>query len=319
MSVTSVPKDLFAEPGLKQITVWARGVVMNKDARDIVVALAEAAAREGKYVQAWENYVDLPDRVYVPVRAYARISTDPIESKYIYENETPDIVVLVEETLVKGVPVLKGLRRGGVLVVNTSRSPEEILSFLGDTGNLETLVTVDASSLSTAVTTLSGAEGATDATGIGGGISAPLVGAVVKATGIVNLDNLAKVVKNPEAMRRGYELAKITKLEAKEAVEEVAVTAAERLKQLPFAGTVPSPVSENEGMVTGNWRMKRPVIDREMCTECYTCWIYCPDSCITRTDEGPVFNFKYCKGCGICVDVCPSGALTNVPELDFKD
>ncbi|AKX94385.1 hypothetical protein MOTHE_c15920 [Moorella thermoacetica] len=43
-------KDLFAEPNLKQITVWARGVVMNKDARDIVVALTEAAAKEGKYV-----------------------------------------------------------------------------------------------------------------------------------------------------------------------------------------------------------------------------------------------------------------------------
>lgn len=315
----SAPSNLFTEPGLKQITVWARGVVMNKDARDIVVALAEAAAKEGKYVQAWENYVDLPDRVYVPVRAYARISTDPIESKYVYENETPDIVILVEETLVKGVPVLKGLRKGGVLVVNTSRPPEEILSFLGDTGNLETLVTVDASSLSTAVTTLSGAEGATDATGIGAGISAPLVGAVVKATNIVSLDNLAAVVKNPEAMRRGYELAKITKLEVKGAMEEAAVSATERLKQLPFAGTVPSPVSENEGMITGNWRTKRPVLDPEACTACDTCWIYCPDSCITRSDQGPIFNLKYCKGCGICAEVCPSGAITEVPELNFRD
>jgi len=292
---------------------------MNKDARDIVVALAEAAAREGKYVQAWENYVDLPDRVYVPVRAYARISTDPIESKYIYENETPDIIILVEETLVKGVPVLRGLRKGGVLVVNTRRSPEEILSFLGDTGNLETLVTVDASSLSTAVTTLSGAEGATDATGIGAGIAAPLAGAVVKATGIVSLENLAAVVKNPEAMRRGYELARVTRLETKGAAQEVAVSAGELLKQLPFAGTVPSPVSENEGMVTGNWRMQRPVLDQEACTSCDTCWIYCPDSCITRTDEGPTFNLKYCKGCGICEEVCPSGAISLVPELNFKD
>ncbi|BCV21840.1 oxalate oxidoreductase subunit delta [Moorella sp. Hama-1] len=312
-------KDLFAEPNLKQITVWARGVVMNKDARDIVVALTEAAAKEGKYVQAWENYVDLPDRVYVPVRAYARISSDPIESKYVYENETPDIVVVIEEALIKRAPVLKGIRPGSTLVVNTKRSIDTILEFLGDTGNLAQVVTVDANSMASAVRTLSGAEGATDATGIGAGIAAPIAGAVAKATGIVDIENLASVVKNPAAMRRGFAEAQVRQLPPHEAVEEVAVSATELLRQMPFAGTVPSPVCENEGMITGGWRIQRPIIDREVCTECYTCWISCPDACITRTDDGPAWNLKYCKGCGLCTAVCPVGALTNVPELDFKD
>ncbi|MGB3913059.1 MAG: 2-oxoacid:acceptor oxidoreductase family protein, partial [Thermacetogeniaceae bacterium] len=188
-------ENLFAEPNLKQITVWARGVLQNKDARDVAVALTEAAAREGAHVQAWENYVDLPDRINVPVRAYAKISTDPIDSRYVFENDAPDIVVLVEETLVKGLKILKGLKKGGILVVNTKRSPEEILSFLEDKGNLGVVVTVDANSMSTAVQTLSGAEGATDATGIGVGIAAPIAGAVVKASGIVDINNLAAVVK----------------------------------------------------------------------------------------------------------------------------
>ena len=109
-------ESLFIEPGLQQVTVWARGVLMNKDARDIVVGLTEAAAKEGKHVQAWENYVDLPDRIYVPVRAYAKISTDPIESRYVYENDAPDVVVLVEETMVKGLAVLDGIKPGAVLV-----------------------------------------------------------------------------------------------------------------------------------------------------------------------------------------------------------
>lgn len=104
-------ENLFAEPNLKQITVWARGVLQNKDARDVAVALTEAAAREGAHVQAWENYVDLPDRINVPVRAYAKISTDPIDSRYVFENDAPDIVVLVEETLVKGLKILKGLKK----------------------------------------------------------------------------------------------------------------------------------------------------------------------------------------------------------------
>ncbi len=87
--------------------------------------------------------------------------------------------------------------------------------------------------------------------------------------------------------------------------------------EAPFAGTVPSPVSENEGMVTGNWRTRRPVLDRERCTLCLLCWLTCPDACITPGEDTLEFNYKYCKGCGLCTRACPVGALVDVPELDF--
>ncbi|MGB4503877.1 MAG: 2-oxoacid:acceptor oxidoreductase family protein [Syntrophaceticus sp.] len=313
-------ENLVAEPNLKQITVWARGVLQNKDARDVVVGLTEAAAKEGAHVQAWENYVDLPDRIYVPVRAYAKISSDPIISRYVYENDAPDIVVLVEETLVKGVKVLKGLKHGGILVVNTKRSPEEIMGFLEDKGNLGMVITVDADSMSTAVQTLSGAEGATDATGIGLGISAPLIGAVVKASEIVKLESLEGVVQNAAAMKQGYEECQVLKLDKIEpAKPEPEESAKDLLERMPFAGTVKSPVSENTGMVTGSWRTRRPILDTDRCVECGTCWIYCPDACITRTDDGIKYNFKYCKGCAICAAVCPREAVSMVPELDYTD
>jgi oxalate oxidoreductase subunit delta len=313
-------ENLFNEPGLQQVTVWARGVLMNKDARDIVVGLTEAAAKEGKHVQAWENYVDLPDRIYVPVRAYAKISTDPIESRYVYENDAPDVVVLVEETMVKGLKVLEGIKPGAVLVVNSRRTPEEVKGFLGDTSGLGALVTVDANSMSKALMTLSGAEGATDATGIGAGISAPIAGAVVKATEIVKIDSLAEIVKNPDAMKRGYNECKILKLEKTEPKKYPKETAMDRLEKLPFAGTVPSPQVDNRGMVTGSWRIQRPILDSEQCTGCGMCWIYCPDACVTRTDDGLVtFNLEFCKGCALCASECPTNAVTMVPELDFKD
>ncbi|MEW6243894.1 MAG: pyruvate ferredoxin oxidoreductase [Bacillota bacterium] len=88
------------------------------------------------------------------------------------------------------------------------------------------------------------------------------------------------------------------------------------LSDISFAGTVPSPVSENTGMITGNWRFKRPVHDQEKCTECLVCWLSCPDSCISQTDDGLAWNFKYCKGCVLCGAVCTVGAITYVPELD---
>ena len=88
---------------------------------------------------------------------------------------------------------------------------------------------------------------------------------------------------------------------------------------MPFAGTVNSPALENEEMITGNWRCRRPVLDKEMCTECSICWIYCPDASVIRGEDGFSFNLKYCKGCGLCEEVCPSNAISMVPELDYTD
>lgn len=213
-------KELFAEPTLTQVTVWCRGVLENKESRDTAYALASAAGKEGKFVQAWENYVDLPDRVNIPIRAYARIAEAPIETKYIYENEQPDVVVLTDETLIKGAREndkpnfpgnphnpLEGLKPGGVLVVNTRRSPEYLRKFLPKQTNLTRLVCVDASGMGAAAATLSGQEGATDATGVAGGWAALLAGAVAKATGLVKVESLKAVAKNPDAVQRGFDTA----------------------------------------------------------------------------------------------------------------
>jgi 2-oxoacid:acceptor oxidoreductase gamma subunit (pyruvate/2-ketoisovalerate family) len=195
----------MADENMIEVTIYTRGVILTKEARDVARALADAAAKEDKYVQAWENYMDQPDRVGVPVRAYARISPEDIESKYVYENDQPDIVVLIEETLLKGVDVLHGMKKDGVLVVNSKRSPENLLKFIPDKGNLKKLAVVDASGIGKSIAiTFAGYEGASDED-IAAGFAAPLAGAVAKATGVVSVDSLAKVVKDPEAMRRGFD------------------------------------------------------------------------------------------------------------------
>lgn len=90
-------------------------------------------------------------------------------------------------------------------------------------------------------------------------------------------------------------------------------------KEVPFAGITPAPTTEQEMMITGNWRFMRPVIDKARCTKCRICWVYCPDACIVEGKDGFSVNLKYCKGCGICTKECPVGAITEVPELDFPD
>ncbi|RPI01369.1 MAG: hypothetical protein EHM71_16500, partial [Zetaproteobacteria bacterium] len=41
---------------IKQITVWARGVIQDKEGRDISNGIAAAADVEGKFTQAFDNY-----------------------------------------------------------------------------------------------------------------------------------------------------------------------------------------------------------------------------------------------------------------------
>ena len=92
---------------ITEITIWTRGVTMDKEGRDIASAIGKAAEMEGKHVMAFDNYEDLPDRVSVTTRKYVRMSDEEIEHKYVYTNDHPDVVIIAEPTIVKGINVLR--------------------------------------------------------------------------------------------------------------------------------------------------------------------------------------------------------------------
>jgi oxalate oxidoreductase subunit delta len=185
---------------------------MDKEARDISNAFAQAAKIEGKFVQAFDNYEDLPDRVMVTTRKYARISDEEIEMKYLYTNEHPDVVVIVEPTIVKGINVLRGMPDGGLLLINTNRPIDYMLKFIPNADVLGAIATVDADGISGIRTVdFSGSEGGVDAAGVGAGLAAPILGAMAKVTGMVKKENIAKIITNVAAMEQGYNEVKIQK------------------------------------------------------------------------------------------------------------
>jgi oxalate oxidoreductase subunit delta len=185
---------------------------MDKEARDVANAFAQAAKMEGKFIQAFDNYEDLPDRVLVTTRKYARISDEEIEMKYLYTNSHPDVVVIVEPTIIKGINVLKGMPEGGLLVVNTNRPIDYMLKFIPNADVLGAIATVDADGISGIRTVdFSGSEGGVDTAGIGAGIAAPLLGAMAKVTGMVKKESLAKIVSDVSSMERGYKEVKLQK------------------------------------------------------------------------------------------------------------
>ncbi len=194
-----------------EVTIWARGVIQDKEGRDVSQIIAFGADKENKFTQAFDDYEDLPDRVGVPVRKYSRISDEEIVMRYDYENENPEAVIVMEEAIVKGINILRHVKGGGILVVNTKRPPEDILKFIPNKDLLDKIVCVDAEEIAEGAVTVdfSGSEGGIDATTLGAGISAPLVGAAIKATGLVALENVLEVVVNKDALQRGYDEAVI--------------------------------------------------------------------------------------------------------------
>jgi Pyruvate/2-oxoacid:ferredoxin oxidoreductase gamma subunit len=210
----ALPVEL--DRSMTQITVWTRGVTLAKEARDTATLLAKAGKSEGMQTQSFDNYVDLPDRIGVACKSYARISDEPIETFYEYENQHHDVIVLVEETLIKGHDYLKGANRGCVVIVNTTREPETFLKWIGPEENLSrvrALATIDADSLGAGVTlTFDGTEGAADDTKIGAGIGAVIAGAAARVSGCVGLDALIAAAENPDAVQQGWERVQVLDL-----------------------------------------------------------------------------------------------------------
>jgi oxalate oxidoreductase subunit delta len=57
----------------------------------------------------------------------------------------------------------------------------------------------------------SGSEGGVDASGVGAGIAAPILGAMAKASGLVKKESLSKIVSDVASMERGYQEVKVQK------------------------------------------------------------------------------------------------------------
>ena len=105
-------------------------------AKTASLLLADAAFNTGKYIQGFPEYG--PERMGAPITAYNRISNTPIRiHSNIYE---PDYVVVVDDSLLEAVDVTAGLKPDGAIVINTTKSGNELKPLLnGYTGDIYTI------------------------------------------------------------------------------------------------------------------------------------------------------------------------------------
>jgi pyruvate ferredoxin oxidoreductase gamma subunit len=159
-----------------------------------VELLALAAIGEGKFAQGFPSFG--PERRGAPVAAFNRINDSRIKVRSgIYH---PDVVVVLDESLVGLVNVVDGLKPDGMLIINTAKSAAEIRKALKYAGKL---ATVDA-------TTIARQE-------LGVPISnTTMLGALIQVVKVVGLDAAREPVehrfgriadRNLRAMKRAYD------------------------------------------------------------------------------------------------------------------
>jgi pyruvate ferredoxin oxidoreductase gamma subunit len=182
-----------------EIIFFARGGQGAKTASELV---AHAAVLDGKYVKTFPFFG--PERSGAPTKMFLRISDNEIRTQEpVFD---PDMVVVMDETVIAGEEVTKNLDRNESLVVNSKKDPEEIRKviphFLGK------IHAIDASGIALQIT----------------GNPNPnmvLIGQLIKISEIISLDSAAKIFREVFVPKIGEDLTEKNILAMKAGYDEL--------------------------------------------------------------------------------------------------
>lgn len=259
-----------------------------------------------------------------PIKSYVRFCAPGQEVRTASPVLQPHLVAVFHEGLLRTENVAGGLRPGGVIVVNSKRSPGEIRARLGVEG--ATVATVDALGIAVEERTR---------------VNTALMGAVTRLSGFLDPEAVKETIR--ETFRRKYPQLVEANLRTfdrggAEVRLDVAVardgaapafTRPEPLygyRNAPIGGTIVNPGNSVLKDLSGSRQGFLPAFQREKCVDCAMCEIVCPDLCFVWQDNpNPQarnrrmlagIDYQYCKGCLKCVEVCPTAALVKMREAE---
>jgi pyruvate ferredoxin oxidoreductase gamma subunit len=267
---------------------------------------ALAAIHEDKFAQAFPSFG--PERRGAPVLAFNRISAEhPIRVRSGVVK--PDIVVVLDPGLVTLINVVDGLKPGGCLIVNSTRSIDDLQNeFSGDW----TLAVVDASAIARELLRVNI-------------VNTTMLGAMIKTAGAIKMDSLiepleekfgARAKANLEACHKAFDTTVIKKITTggQKKVKTFAAAKQPTWSEL-LVGCAVTDVGNTKRFCTGDWKSQHPVWDDKKCIKCGICSLFCPEFCINQQKDGYFrSNEFYCKGCGICAQECWTQAIKMVEE-----
>lgn len=187
---------MTSKTGLIEIRWHGRG---GQGAVTSAELLAKAAIDEGKYGQAFPAFG--PERRGAPVIAFNRIDSQlPIRVRA--EIRKPDVVIVLDPTLLSVVNVTSGLKDNGILLINTTK---DFATVEKDFGSNYKLALVDANRIAREVL------GVTI-------VNTTMLGALLKVVAVVKMDSLVEPVnerfgrlaeRNLNAMKRALEETRV--------------------------------------------------------------------------------------------------------------
>ncbi|KUO69650.1 MAG: hypothetical protein APF77_15255 [Clostridia bacterium BRH_c25] len=179
---------------MKEIRLHGRGGLGTVKAAE---ALVYAAVMDGKYGNSIPFFGF--ERQGAPVTAFLRINEEPIRPKNRVYN--PDIVIVLDPTIMNAVDVFEGIKEDSTIIVNTAQD----ISSLSIPSNVKRVAVIDASKIALEL--------------LGRPITnTVMLGAFVKACGLVSLDRVVEKAselwgkKNGEAVIKGFEEVNVVTL-----------------------------------------------------------------------------------------------------------
>ena len=159
-------------------------------AKTMAMLLAEASIESDKFAIAFPEFG--PERTGAPVRSYLRVDSDEILTREPIQKA--DLVIVLDDTLLKEDSVIKTISHNPDLLVNSSKEEEEIKKMMGDSIDFQKRINIiDAYAL------VKEAKQRVH-------FSAPIFGMLFRIKEFIALDEFSKVYKQKFEKKLGKEV-----------------------------------------------------------------------------------------------------------------
>ncbi|MDR1660025.1 MAG: 2-oxoacid:acceptor oxidoreductase family protein [Desulfovibrio sp.] len=267
--------------------------------------LANAFVLEGNYASVFPSFGI--ERRGSSVMAFVRYGNAPIREKTRVYN--PEILLVLDPSLLEKKESYQGFVKGGI-IVSAGKKTESVLRM-----GVEPSVIALVDGMRIALE-----ETGTNITNV------IMLGAFAKAAGVISLDHIKKAVEqsfsgrllaeNLTGLQRGFDETVIHSYDVKRSDEaevyvfEQKITSCKEPPALTYESSWSDCTERTAIIKTGEWRFKRPVVNKDSCRQCGICAVYCPTGCIHEQKTHYFLqDYTYCKGCGVCANECPAHAI----------